>query len=302
MASSFTEHRARAAGGRPWPRTARTLERAFLYVAAIAVAVAIMAPFLWLVISSVASGADLLARPLRWLPTHASFDRYVKIFTSMQPGESAFTFRHALVNSVKVAAGSVGISMAVGVFAAYAFARLRFVGRNALALLFLTTYMLPPIALVIPLYLIMGHLHLRDTVSGLVLIYCSFITPYVIWIMKGYFEAIPVELEEAAMVDGASRIGSLFRVILPLSAPGLVTTFIFSLLLAWDEFLYALIMTSSVNAKTIPVAIAEFSGAHMIDYGMMAAGGVLAALPPVLITLILQKQIISGLTAGAVKG
>ncbi|MCL5677218.1 MAG: carbohydrate ABC transporter permease [Firmicutes bacterium] len=284
------------------PRLARTVERGLIYLAAVVVAVAVLAPFLWLVISSVASGADLLARPLRWLPSQASLDRYVKIFTSLQPGESAYTFRQALINSLEVSAGSVGISMAVGIFAAYAFARLRFPGRNGLALLFLTTYMLPPIALVIPLYLILGHMHLRDTISGLVLIYCSFITPYVIWIMKGYFEAIPVELEEAAMVDGSSRLGSLFRVILPLSAPGLVTTFIFSLLLAWDEFLYALIMTSSVQAKTIPVAIAEFSGAHMIDYGMMAAGGVLAALPPVVLALVLQRQIISGLTAGAVKG
>lgn len=288
----------------PWltPRASHNIERVLIHLAALVVAVVILAPFLWLVISSVASGSDLLARPLRWIPSHLSFSRYVQIFTSTEPGEAAFTFRHALINSMEVAAGSVTVSTAVGLFAAYAFARLRFPGRNGLALLFLTTYMLPPIALVIPLYLILAHLHLRDSVLGLIIIYCSFITPYVIWIMKGYFEAIPVELEEAAMVDGSSRIGALFRIILPLSAPGLVTTLIFSLLLAWDEFLYALIMTSSVQAKTIPVAIAEFSGAHMVDYGMMAAGGVLAALPPVLLALLLQKQIISGLTSGAIKG
>lgn len=272
------------------------------YAAAVAVAVWILAPFAWLVISSLSPNVDLLSRPLHWIPRHLDTSRYVTIFTSSDPVSSGYTFRHALVNSSVVAFLSTLLSMAVGILAAYAFARLHFRGKGSLRLVFLATYMLPPIALVVAMYFILGQLHLRDTVWGLALVYSSFITPYVIWLMSGYFEAIPVEIEEASLVDGCTRLGSLFRVLLPLAVPGLVTTAIFSILLAWDEFLYALIMTSSVAAKTLPVAIAEFSGQYMVDYGMMTAGGVLAAVPPVLISFFLQRYIISGLLSGAVKG
>lgn len=272
------------------------------YLAAAAVAVWILAPFAWLLISSLSPNVDLLSRPLHWIPRHLDFSRYVTIFTSSDPVSSGYTFRRALVNSSVVAFLSTLLSMAVGILAAYAFARLRFRGKGSLRLLFLATYMLPPIALVVAMYFILGQLHLRDTVWGLALVYSSFITPYVIWLMSGYFEAIPAEIEEASLVDGCTRLGSLVRVLLPLAVPGLVTTAIFSVLLAWDEFLYALIMTSSVAAKTLPVAIAEFSGQYMVDYGMMTAGGVLAAIPPVLISFLLQRYIISGLLTGAVKG
>lgn len=280
----------------------KLVARLALYLAALAVAAFVLAPFAWLVISSIASGADLLSRPLRWWPEHASFERYWTIFTSTDTGAPAYTFRHAIWNSTRVGAYATLVSLGVGIPAAYALARFRFRGRRALTLLFLGSYMLPPIALVVALYLLLGQLRLRDTVGGLALVYSSFITPYVIWIMRGYFLAIPPELEEAARVDGCSRFGAFLRVALPLARPGIVTTVIFAVLTAWDEFLYALILTSSVRAKPIPVAIAEFSGQHMIDYGMIAAGGVLAALPPVFLSLVLQRHIIRGLTAGAVKG
>lgn len=272
------------------------------YLAAAAVALWVLAPFAWLVISSVAAEADLLAQPLRWWPQHASLERYRIIFTSTDPGGAAYAFRHAMGNSVRVAALTTAIALLTGVPAAYALARFRFRGREALVMALLGTYMLPPIALVVPLYLILGRMGLRDTIPGLALVYASFVTPYVVWIMRGYFQVIPEELEEAARVDGCSRLGAFARVALPLAGPGLVTTAIFAALMAWDEFLYGLILTSSVDAKPIPVAIAEFSGQHMVDYGMIAAGGVLAALPPVLASLVLQRSIIRGLTAGAVKG
>jgi len=273
-----------------------------LYAAAAAVAVFVLAPFAWLVISSVASSADLLSKPLHWWPQNASLARYWAIFTSTDTGAAAYTFRHALWNSIRVAALSTFIAMVTGVPAAYALARFRFRGRSLLTLTFLGSYMLPPIALTIALYLILGILGLRDTVLGLSLVYSSFVTPYVVWVMRGAFSAIPVELEEAAWVDGASRFGAFRRIALPLTRPGLVTTVILAVLTAWDEFLYALILTSSIRAKTVPVAIAEFTGQHHIDYGMIAAGGVLAALPPVLVALFLQHLIIRGITAGAVKG
>jgi multiple sugar transport system permease protein len=267
--------------------------------AALAVIIA-LAPFLWLVISSAASPADLLARPLHWIPRSLSLSRYRTVLSG--DGEMASAFTSAMLNSLVVAAVSVAISLGVGVFGAYAFARLRFRFRRTIILLFLLTYMLPPIAILIPLYLIEARLQLLDTRMGLVVVYVSFITPFVLWVMGNYFQSIPAELEEAARIDGCNRVGVLFRIVLPLSLPGLLSTMLLGFLLAWDEFLYALIFTNTNASKTLPVAIAEFTGRHVVDFGLIATGGVLASLPPVIIALAFQRYIVGGLTAGAIKG
>jgi multiple sugar transport system permease protein len=278
-----------------------TAFKVFIYAAAVFVSLVILAPFAWLIISSVAAPVDLLTKPLRWIPAHASLSRYAAIIFGTN-SDTVMTFRAAMLNSTIVAATSVLISMGVGIFGAYAFARLRFRFQRGILLLFLSTYMLPPIAILISLYLTMVQLHLLDTRLGLILVYCSFITPFVLWIMSGYFRSIPRDLEDAARIDGCSRIGALFRVVLPLARPGLLATALFGFLLAWDEFLYALVFTSSLNAKTIPVAIAEFTGRHAVDFGMMATGGVLASLPPLVIAFMFQRYIVGGLASGAVKG
>ena len=273
----------------------------FIHATALVVSVVILAPFAWLIIASLSSQADLLKIPLSWIPSHLSFSRYSQIFTSSS-GTIFANFRASLVNSLIIASATVAISITVGVFGAYAFARLRFRGQRASLLLFLSTYMVPPIALVIPLYLIMVRLHLLNTRIGLIIVYCTFATPFVLWIMGNYFQTIPRELEDAARIDGCTRIGALFRVILPLARPGLLSTMLFAFLIAWDEFLYALIFTSTTAAKTIPVAIAEFTGRYTTDFGLQAAGGILAAMPPVLIAVVFQRYIVGGLASGAVKG
>jgi multiple sugar transport system permease protein len=275
--------------------------RIFIHVAAIVMAVIFLAPFAWLLIASLASQADLLSLPLRWIPHHLSLSRYHEIFTS-RGGTIFANFRSSLFNSLIVASATVLISMTIGVFGAYAYARLKFRGARTSLMLFLSTYMVPPIALVIPLYLIMVRLHLLNTRLGLILVYCTFAVPFVLWTMGNYFQTIPRDLEDAARIDGCSRIGALFRVILPLARPGLLSTMLFAFLIAWDEFLYALIFTSTPAAKTIPVAIAEFTGRYTTDFGLQAAGGILAALPPVLIALVFQRYIVGGLATGAVKG
>ena len=275
--------------------------RIFIHSAAVFVLLIFLAPFAWLLIASLSSQADLLKVPLSWIPSHLSFSRYSQIFNS--PGGTIFAnFRAALINSLIVASATVAISLTIGVFGAYAFARLKFRLARASLLLFLSTYMIPPIALVIPMYLIMVKLHLLDSRLGLIVVYCSFATPFVLWIMGNYFQTIPRELEDAARIDGCSRIGALFRVILPLARPGLLSTMLFAFLIAWDEFLYALIFTSTTASKTIPVAIAEFTGRFTTDFGLQAAGGILAALPPVLIAVVFQRYIVGGLASGAVKG
>ena len=275
--------------------------RIFIHLAAVVVAIIFLAPVAWLVVASLTSQEQLLQVPLSWIPSHLTFSRYTQIFSSH--GSTIYAnFRASLVNSLIVASSTVAISITVGVFGAYALARLRFRGQRASLLLFLSTYMVPPIALVIPLYLIMVSLHLLNTRLGLIVVYCTFATPFVLWIMGNYFQTIPKDLEDAARIDGCTRIEALFRIVLPLARPGLLSTMLFAFLIAWDEFLYALIFTSTTAAKTIPVAIAEFTGRFTTDFGLQAAGGLLAAIPPVLIAVVFQRYIVGGLASGAVKG
>jgi multiple sugar transport system permease protein len=286
----------------PSRRIRRAARTTFLY-GAMAVALAfILAPFAWLLISSVAEPVDLIERPLRWIPAHVTFQRFLDLSVGQTADDTALSFRAALVNSTVIACTVTAVAMVVGTLAAYAFARLRFPGRSWLILAFMATYMLPPIALVLPLYQIMSALHLRDTPLALIIIYSSFVTPFVIWVMRGYIETISPELDDAARVDGCSRLGALVRIIVPVAAPGLASTALLSFLLAWDEFLYALIITQTNASKTLPIAINDFIGRHGVDFGLLATGGVIAALPPVIIAFAFQRYIVAGLTTGSVKG
>ena len=274
-----------------------------IHVAAVLMAVVVLAPFAWLLISSISPSSELLAAHPHWWPDKPTLSRYRAIFSSAPGGDNvAVNFRLAMVNSFIVATGTTVISLVVGTLGGYAFARLRFRFRRSALFGFLAIYMLPPIALVIPLYLAMANLGLVDTKTGLVVTYCSIVTPFALWTMSNYFLTMPPELEEAARLDGCSRLGALSRIMLALARPGLFATAMFGFLLAWDEFLYSLIFTSTTQAKTIPVAIAEFTGKYSSDFGLIAAGGMLAALPPLVLALIFQRYIVGGLSSGAVKG
>ncbi|TFD44056.1 carbohydrate ABC transporter permease [Cryobacterium sp. Sr8] len=272
-----------------------------VHAAAGVVSLLILAPFAWMIMASVTPQRVLITTPLRWIPDEFDFSRYSQIFTGGSDSVGA-TFRAAMVNSAVVAVGTVSISMVVGILGAYAFARLRFRFRRATLMVFLATYMLPQIALLIPLYLILNSLNLLDTTTGLILVDCALVIPFVLWILSNYFMTIPEELEEAARIDGTTRLGALFWVVLPAARPGIFAAIMFSFLLAWDEFMYALIFTSSDAAKTLPVAISEFAGRYTTDFGLVAAGGILAALPPLVVAIVFQRFVVSGMAAGAVKG
>ncbi|MFT3891129.1 MAG: carbohydrate ABC transporter permease [Anaerolineales bacterium] len=177
---------------------------------------------------------------------------------------------------------------------------LKFKGSNTMVLLMMATQLVPPIVLVVPLYVVMRRMDLLDKYIGLILVDISIVLPLVIWLMRGYFASIPSELEDAARIDGCTHLGALFRVILPLAGPGLVSVMIFAFIAAWNEYLYAFIFTN-INAKTLPVLIGEFSTKLGLEYLRIAAAGVLASLPPVLLALIFQRFIIRGLTSGAIK-
>ncbi len=276
----------------------RLLRGSGLYLAALLLTLVILAPFAWLVISSIASLRDLISKPLAWIPPHGTLERYVQLFIGADGSE----FRMALRNSTIVSGLATLIALAVGTLGAYSLSRFRSRGRSGLLYLMLATYMTPPVAVLLPIYLLLSSLGLLNTTIGLALVYTSFLIPFLTWILKGFFDSIPFELEEAAMIDGASRLGALRSVVVPLSLPGVITAVLFGILLAWDEFLYALVFTSTTAAKTLPVAISEFTARHAVDFGLMATGGIIASLPPVILALVLQKYLVAGLTAGGVKG
>lgn len=260
-------------------------------------------PVAWLVISSVSTRSELLATPIHWIPQEPTFQNYLNILSPAQgTSEVARTFRITLWNSLLVASSVTVIALTLGSLASYALIRLRFPFRQPMLIGILGTRMIPEISLVIPLYLFATRFGLFNSPIILIITYLSFALPFAIWLMAAFFDTIPVELEDAARIDGCNRIQTLWKVIIPISAPGLVSTGLFVFLTAWDEFFFALILTSTVSAKTVPVAIAEFTGRYVVDVGGMMTGGVLAAIPPVLLSLIFQRYIVSGLTAGAVKG
>jgi len=264
---------------------------------------AIFAPLYWLFISSISTRSELLNVPPHWIPQSPTLQNYLDILAPTEEASRASTnFRFALGNSVFVAAVVTIISLFFGSLAAYAFARLRFPYRQTGLYLYLSVRMLPAISLVIPLYIILRDAALLNTTTALVLVYLSFVLPFVIYIMVSFFQSIPHELEDAARVDGCSRFGVLWRIILPISAPGLVAAGIFAFLMSWDEFFYALLFTSTPVAKTVPVALAEFTGRNATDYPAQSAAAILALIPPVILVLIFQRFIVSGLTSGAVKG
>jgi multiple sugar transport system permease protein len=275
--------------------------RILLYFVVILIVVWTITPYLWLIISSISYKIDLTTVPLKWIPRRLTLENYQGLF--FHRGESSFSadvFVDSLKNSAIVSISTMLLSMPVGVLAAYASTRLKFKGNSVVMITSLVAQLIPPIILVIPLFVILRQFNLIDKTIGLILVHISIALPLIIWLMRGYFATIPYDLEDAARIDGCSRLGALVRIILPLTGPGLVSVMIFAFIASWNEYLYAYVLTRS-EARTVPVIIGEFSTKLGLDYLQIAAAGVLASLPPVILALIFQKFIIKGLTGGAVK-
>lgn len=275
--------------------------KVLIYILVIMIFIFTVAPFTWLIITSISPKTELFSIPPHWIPHNPTLRSYKDIlFGGARTMRAAHYFKSSLFNSVIVAGFVTVCCLIVGSTASYSFTRLKFRGRQPLLLLILATQMIPVVAIVIPLYVVMMNLHLLDTHLGLVIAYSSFILPLVVWVMMGYFQAIPAAIEEAARIDGCSRMGVLVKIVLPLAAPGLAATGVFAFIVAWNEFFLALVFTAA-SAKTLPVLVSEFSTKFGADYVMMSTGGVLASIPPVILALIFQKFIIKGLTGGSVK-
>ncbi len=272
-----------------------------LYGAVALFVVATLAPVAWLLVLSLSRPADLTVKPLRFLPAHVEVGAYRRLFdlAANTPGEA---FVLGLRNSLGASLGATLVSLLVSIPAAWAFARYRRPAVTAALYGVLGTYMTPAVALALPLYFLLSALHLLNSVAGLAIVYCAILTPFTAWFIASAFEAVPDEIEQAAAMDGAGFWGTLVFVTLPLARAGLATAALFALLLAWDEFFFALLFTSNAQAKTLTVTVADFAAGRATDFGLVAAAGLLTALPPVLIAFVLQRALVGGLAAGGVKG
>jgi multiple sugar transport system permease protein len=275
----------------------------FLFLLTLPVLAFIFFPVLWLLSASFSTQVELFAVPPHWIPQHPTLQNYLDIiFPNLAASSVPRTFAVSMMNSLKIASAVTVICILIGSLAAYALVRIPFGLNNAVQVSLLGTRMIPEVSLIVPLFIVASSLDLVNKPIVLIITYMSFALPYAIWMMAAFFQTVPIELEDAARIDGCSRLGILFQVVMPISVPGLISTAMFVFLLAWDEFFYALIFTSTLAAKTVPVAISEFVGRYVVNITGMMAGGIIAALPPVILGLIFQRYIVSGMTAGAVKG
>ncbi|GAB0115808.1 carbohydrate ABC transporter permease [Acidisoma sp. C75] len=264
-------------------------------------------PILWAVRSSLTLPADLTAARFRLLPPALTWQHYANLLGTRSAFQGEATqsvwpqFSRALLNSLVTASAATVVTVLAAALGGYAFARLRFPGRDPLFALIVATLAIPAYTVMIPLYRIMVSLHWVDTYLGVTLVYVSAFLPLALWLMRSVYRGLPLSLEEAAWIDGAGRLHTLFRIVMPLAAPGLIAAAILTFLTAWGQFLIPLVFSPTLATKPLTVLIPEFVTKNYIDYGLMNAAGVLAIVPPLFFVIFLNRYLISGLTTGSGK-
>ena len=269
--------------------------RTFIALGVLLLVLVCMFPFLWMALSSVKTLSELYTVPPSWFPKMPSFANYTKVlFDSNIP--------RYFLNSTIISLGSTAIALSLAVFASYGFARFNFRGKPAFQAFILLGQLLPTAAIIVPLFITLRAFGLVNSYLGLILIYTIITLPLSVWMLTSYFRAIPIELEEAAIIDGCSRLGVLFRITLPLSLPGVVAIIVYAFVTTWNEFIFALVFAQDYRVKTLPIGIAEFSTEFDTDWGAVMAASLIMTLPIAVLFLFMQKLFVGGLTAGAVKG
>jgi len=288
-------------------RVQRRIHTVMLMGGGLLVAMYVLAPFSWLVLTSFMHESDVLSVPPRIGWDSFTIGNYLT-FIHASGVEAVVGSRAAentlpgIFNSLVAATATAALNLILGTLAGYSFARLRFPGRMPLLMMYLGSRMVPGIALIVPLYLTIRTFHLLDNLAALAITYLTLTLPFTIWLMKNYFQGIARSLEEAAMVDGCTWTQMLWKILIPVAAPGLAAAAIFAFMTAWNDYLFAVILTTTMASKTAPVVVAGFVTDVTTARTLMATGGVLAVLPPLLLALMCQRLIVQGLTSGGVKG
>jgi multiple sugar transport system permease protein len=265
-----------------------------IHIPVLLVVILAIGPFAWMILTSLTPSADIVATGVSLTPEGWGIDNYTRLLEQT-------SFLGNMGHSLIVALGTVALVLGVAVTAAYAFSRFRFAGRRLLMLQFLVVNMFPVVLLILPLFVMMRRFGILDTHIGLILANATAAIPFAVWMLTSYVGAIPKSLDEAAMIDGCSRLSALRRIVLPLALPGIISTGIYVFITSWNEYLYALTLGGR-NVRTVTVAIQTLIGEYQIEWGLLAAGGVVGALPVTLLFLIVQRRLVGGLTQGAVKG
>ncbi|MEK3917392.1 carbohydrate ABC transporter permease [Paenibacillus sp. FSL H7-0331] len=266
----------------------------FMYLIMVVASLIVLVPTLWMVSTALKPNDEVMVTPPQWIPDAPTWESFVRIWED-------YPFATYFANSVYIVLAATIISLVFSAMAGYGASRFRFKGKSTFLTFLLVTQMFPSIMLLIPFYKVLKTLGLIDTHLGLILVYISFTIPFCTWMMMGFFQGIPKELDEAATIDGCGRIRTFVQIILPLSLPGIAATAIYSFLQGWNEYMFALILTTSEDMKTLPVGIGQLNGFYKIVWNDMMAASFVSSLPLVILFLFLQKYFISSLTAGAVK-
>ncbi len=267
------------------------------YVFIVLVTLLVVFPVIWLISTSIKYPVDIFAVPPYFIPPHPTSEHYSVLFLEMD-------FLEYIRNSVIVSVSTVLVAIVVGTLAAYSLARFKLPHNLNTHLSFwvLSTRMFPPIVTIIPLFSMLRAVNLVNTRIGLVVAYTAFNLPFVVWMMRGFFAEIPKDLEEAAMVDGYSRMAAFWSIIIPLAKPGIIATAIFTLIMSWNEFLFALILSQTRVAATLPIGVASRVTQYEILWGQMSASGVIALTPVLIFAFMVQKHLVRGMSMGAIKG
>jgi trehalose/maltose transport system permease protein len=275
------------------------VSRVLFYILVVVILIYTMFPFYWAVKSSITPSNRLFTTPVEYFPASPTLEHYGAVFSNP-------TFVGALLNSAIVAGSVVLLALLFGAFAAYALGRFNFRGRTPVLYLILAMTMFPQIAILGALFNMVNRFRLYNTLGALILTYLVFTLPFTVWVLTNFFKGMPNDLEQAAYVDGATPFQTFYMILLPLTAPGLVTTGLLAFIAAWNEFLYALSFTQTPDKRTVPVAIFTFApqtgSAFEVPWGPIMAATVVVTIPLIMLVLIFQRRIMAGLTAGAVKG
>ena len=276
------------------PLARRRVARWGLHALVLASLIPIAFPILWMFVSALKPLDELVTVPPTWLPRHPTLKHFRELM-------ALTNFPVYLWNSTLAACLTASVTVSVATLGAYSLTRFSYRGRHSLAIFTLVSYMFPPILLAIPLFVVITHLGMADSLISLALAHISFALPFCLWLMWGYMKSVPLALEEAAMIDGASRMSAFVRVVVPMSVPGIIAIGVLSFLVSWNDYLYALILLTSEGKKTLSLGVSTFIGPMAVEWGLINAAGVVITLPVILFFGVVQRFLVQGFGAGAVK-